>query len=157
MEKDLLILENDKNYARQRIAELDAQIIALGPEFYDVFNQTSETWHDNAPFEVLRDRQALMAAERDNLKSILRNCLPSIPKQKRGVVGIGTKVTARNKTNDKVMTYFIAGDWTANAGQVVDEAIIVSRRSPIALKLIGKKCNDEILHNDLLVIESLDQ
>ncbi len=56
MKKDLLILDVDKEYARKRIAELDDEIIALGPEFYNAFNQTSESWHDNAPFEFVRVR-----------------------------------------------------------------------------------------------------
>jgi hypothetical protein len=49
MQKELIILDEDKAYARARIAELEQQIQALGPEFYEVFNQSSETWHDNAP------------------------------------------------------------------------------------------------------------
>lgn len=56
--KELIILDEDKKAARQRIAELEAEILSLGPEFYEVFNQSSETWHDNAPFDALRDRQS---------------------------------------------------------------------------------------------------
>lgn len=156
MNKDLLILEADKDAARTRIAELDAEILAMGPDFYEAFNQTSETWHDNFPFEALRDRQTLLSTESQNLKSILRNSLPSIPKQKKGVVGIGSKVTVKNQRTGKHVAYFIAGDWTLRAGQILDGAMIMSRNSPLASKLFGKKINDEILFNETLIIESIE-
>jgi len=54
MSRQLIILDEDKKWAEARIAALDEEIQALGPEFYDVFNQSSETWHDNAPFDALR-------------------------------------------------------------------------------------------------------
>lgn len=139
MQKELLILDEDKAWARQRIAELDAEIQALGPEFYDVFNQSSETWHDNAPFDALRDRQSVLDAERHQLKGILRNSLPSIPKQPKGKIGIGTRVIL-----DNGRTYFIAGDWTPYVGQVKDGAVVVSRNAPLAQELLGRKIGDKV-------------
>lgn len=113
MQKELVILDEDKAWARARIATLDAEIQALGPEFYDVFNQSSETWHDNAPFDALRDRQSVLDAERQQLRAVLRSSLPTLPKQRRGEVGIGSIVTLENGKK-----YFIAGDWTPFAGQI---------------------------------------
>lgn len=155
MSQELLILEVDKIAARKRIEELNAEIQALGPRFYEVFNQSSETWHDNAPFEAVRDHQSLLAAELDTLKQVLRNCLPSIPKQKKGVVGIGSKIQIRNLKSKKSTLYFIAGDWTLQAGQTVDGAIIMSRKSPLALTLINKKVGDEVHFNYSFIIESI--
>lgn len=63
MQKELIILDEDKEWMRRRIAELEKQIRDLGTEFYDALNQSSETWHDNAPFDALRDRQSVLAAE----------------------------------------------------------------------------------------------
>lgn len=156
MKQELLVLEADKIAVRKRIAELDDEIMALGPEFYEAFNQTSETWHDNAPFEVVRDHQTLLAAERYRLKQVLNNCLPSIPPQKKGIIGIGTKVKVRNLKTNKLTIYFIAGDWTLNAGQKVDDMLVVSRKSPIALTLVGKKSGEEIFFNGPLIIENLE-
>lgn len=83
MKQELLVLDEDKDWARRRIAEIEDEIMALGPEFYDAFNQTSETYHDNAPFEIVRDRQTLLAAERYKLKQILNNCAIKVPKTKK--------------------------------------------------------------------------
>lgn len=134
MKKELIILDVDKTYAKERIAELQKQIQDLGPEFYEVFNQSSETWHDNAPFDALRDHQSLLDAELQRLRALLRDSAISVPKPRRGVVGIGNTVQLQNGR-----TYFIAGDWTSFAGQTKNGAIVVSRGAPLAVQLIGKK------------------
>ena len=112
--------------------------MALGPEFRDAFTQTSETWHDNAPFEIVRDRQSVLSAERQYLVGLLRRGAVSTPKQKRDVVGIGSVVTLRNKKG-QLQRFKIAGDWTPHAGKIIDGVMIASRVAPIAQALLGEK------------------
>ena len=83
MKQEFIILEEDKAWARQRIAWLEQAILDLGPEFHDVFNQSSETWHDNAPFDALRDRQSVLDAELQQLKRIMRRSRPGVRNQRR--------------------------------------------------------------------------
>jgi transcription elongation GreA/GreB family factor len=92
-----------------------------------------------------------------NLKQILRDSLPSVPKQKQGVVGIGAVVEVLNLNTGKSSRYFIAGDWTAFAGHKVDDATIISRGSPLAKEMLGKKLNDEVNFKDILLITSIVQ
>jgi transcription elongation GreA/GreB family factor len=139
MQKELVILDDDKIYARRRVEELEKEIQDLGPEFYEVFNQSSETWHDNAPFDALRDRQSVLAAELQNLRIVLRSSAISVPKLKKNTVGIGNVVTLENGKR-----YFIAGDWTPHAGQEKDGMLVVSAGTPLARAMIGKKPGDEI-------------
>lgn len=156
MQKGLLVLERDKDLARTRIAELEAEILSLGPEFYEVFNQSSETWHDNAPFEALRDRQSLLDAELRHLQNVLRNSLPSVPKQKSGQACVGATVTVHNSKNNKKFIYQIAGDWSPRTGTTEDNALVISSQSPIAKVLIGKKLGQKVDFNGVqLTVEVL--
>jgi transcription elongation GreA/GreB family factor len=139
MLKEIVILDDDKAFARARIAELEKEILSLGPEFYEVFNQSSETWHDNAPFDALRDRQSLLDAELQQLRYTLRRSALSAPKPKRNTVGYGSVVQLENGNN-----YFIAGDWTPHAGQTKNEAAVVSSNAPVAQQLFGKKVGGEV-------------
>lgn len=141
MSQQLIILDEDKEWARARIAKLDEEIQALGPEFYDVFNQSSETWHDNAPFDALRDRQSVLDAERQQLRRILQVALPAVPPQWPGRVGIGCEVEVMNEKKRHVR-YFIGGDWTARAGQMSQGAIVMSIQAPLAQVLAGKKVGE---------------
>lgn len=139
MKQELVILDDDKLVAQARIAELQQQIQDLGPEFYEVFNQSSETWHDNAPFDALRDRQSALDAELQQLRTTLRNSAISVLEPKKGRVGIGSRVCLANGS-----CYFIAGDWTPYAGQMKNDATVISRKAPLATELLNKKKGDEV-------------
>lgn len=151
MARELYILESDKTWAKARIAELEQEIQQLGPEFYDVFNQSSETWHDNAPFDALRDRQAVLFAEVSNLKGILRDSLPSTPKPKKGTVGIGSVVTLEHGGATKKL--LIAGDWTPHSGKSIDGIMVVSKLSPIGIELIGQKIDKKTARGSIVGLE----
>lgn len=139
MAQELLILPEDLAYAVQRRHELERQIKALGPEFSDVFTQSSETWHDNAPFEAVRDKQSVLAAELAHIKKIIHASAVRVPKPKRGTVGYGSVVTLSNGK-----TYKLAGDWTPHAGRTVNGVTIISSRSPLGVSLFGKKAHETI-------------
>lgn len=139
MQKEIIILDDDKAYAKARIEELQKAILDLGPEFYEVFNQSSETWHDNAPFDALRDRQSVLDAELQQLRGVLRNSAIKVPRPKKNTVGIGSRVLLDNGA-----VYFIAGDWTPHAGQLRNGAIIISCQAPLAAALLGKKVGDGV-------------
>jgi transcription elongation GreA/GreB family factor len=139
MQKELIILDEDKAYIRRRIAELEKQIQDLGPEFYEVFNQSSETWHDNAPFDALRDRQSVLDAELQSLRRTLRNSAVSVPRPPKGKVGIGSTV----HLSDGRMI-FIAGDYTPCAGQIRNGAVVVSCQAPLAQKLLGLRVGETL-------------
>lgn len=153
----LYILHDDKEAARIRIAELEQTIQDLGPEFYEVFNQSSETWHDNAPFDALRDRQAVLYAELQNLKAVLSNAAVSIPKQNRNIVGIGAHVTTTNQKTHASHPYFIAGSWTIRTGQKHGDATVMSTGAPLAQVLLGKKVGDTAtFRQHTLTIDSIE-
>lgn len=152
MARELYILESDKRWARERIAALEKEIQELGPEFYDVFNQSSETWHDNAPFDALRDRQAVLFAELSNLKAILRDSLPSTPRLKKSTVGIGSVVTLQH--GDATRQLLIAGDWTPRSGATENNITVVSSQSPMGVELIGKKLPSETTRGTIIAIDS---
>lgn len=142
MKPELIILDEDKIYIRARIQELEASIQALGPEFYEVFNQSSETWHDNAPFDALRDRQSLLDAELQMLRRVLRESMPKFSVQRQDRVGVGAKVTLSSGRS-----YFIAGDYTPHAGSKRAGAIVMSLQAPLATSLLNKGVGDEVTLN----------
>lgn len=136
------ILPEDRAWAERRVAELEIEIQAMGPDFYEAFEQSSETWHDNAPFEALREEQALLASELKKLREILRKASPGVPKAAKNTVTMGRSVVLTS--DDERRSYRIAGDWTNQAGISVDGSLIISRNTPIATALLGKKCGDAV-------------
>lgn len=133
------LLPEDRTHAEARILELETSIQALGEDFKDAFTQSSETWHDNSPFEAVRDKQSMYAAELHQLRTLIRSSTLIPPKKKRGTVGIGDRVVLSNGKQ-----YMLAGDWTANAGKRSDGVFWVSRHTPVAQALIGAKVGDAV-------------
>lgn len=105
MKHDVYLLPIDRQYAEERVLELEQLIQDLGPDFNDAFSQSSETWHDNSPFEAVRDKQAMMAAELHKLRTLVRSAVLTPPKIKRGTIGIAHTVVLDNGSK-----YLIAGD-----------------------------------------------
>lgn len=133
------LLPDDRVAAETRIAELEQLIQDLGEDFRDAFTQSSETWHDNSPFEAVRDTQSMYAAELHQLRTLIRSSTLVAPKKKRGTVGVGSLVVLQNGTQ-----YRIAGDWTQHAGRHHDGTYWVSRHTPVAQALLGKRLGDNV-------------
>ena len=139
MPHDIYLLPIDRAYAEARIIVLEKEIQDLGPDFNDAFTQSSETWHDNSPFEAVRDKQSMLAAELHKLRTLVRQATLTPPKAKRGTVGVGHVVTLADGHK-----YQIAGDWTHQAGHHQDGMHTVSCHTPIAKALLGKKVGDNV-------------
>lgn len=132
------LLPEDRGAAEARIIELEQLIQDLGEDFRDAFTQSSETWHDNSPFEAVRDKQSMYAAELHQLRTLIRSSTLVPPKKKRGTAGIGNTVLLDNGKH-----YKLAGDWTLKAGKHSDGVWWVSRKTPVAIALLGKRVGDE--------------
>ena len=102
------ILIEDALLVKARILEIEKHIFELGEEFNEAVNQSSETWHDNAPFDVVRDKQTLLSSERSKLIVVLNTYqIVKAPKAAK-LCKVGTYVKLSHL--DKHL--YIGGDWT---------------------------------------------
>ena len=61
------ILQEDLDLIKLRLKEIDNQLRLLADEFNVVLNQSSETWHDNAPWDDAKARERVLLAEQEYL------------------------------------------------------------------------------------------
>ncbi len=143
------LLDEDKVWIEARLEHLNQKIKDLGEEFNEVLNQSSETWHDNAPFDAVVEKQSLLYAEYSHLKHIILNSKKIDVNKKSEAVNIGSQVTVASKGKNK--TYFIAGDWSYLTGKTNDSgAIVISCKTPIAQELLGKKVGSETKYGSII-------
>lgn len=135
------ILEDDLALLDKRIAEIEERVKKMGPEFHEAFNQSSETWHDNAVFENARDRQDLLESELQELWHVRQRAKVVKPK-KSEKVQIGCKVTL--EYNGKTQKLYIVGDWSDRIGQKVGGFTVASKKAPLVTACLGKKAGDII-------------
>ena len=136
---EVYLLPEDRIAAEERIDTLEGLIQDLGEDFRDAFTQSSETWHDNSPFEAVRDKQSMYAAELHQLRTVIRTSTLVAPKKKRGTIGIGDTVTLSNGRQ-----YKLAGSWTHKAGKHADGVYWVSSGTPVAQAVLGRRAGDEV-------------
>ena len=117
----------------------------MGPAFHEALNQTSETWHDNAPFDALREKQAVLAAELQSLKETLGKSAPSLPRGDNRQVHIGSRVQLQDAAKKSLHHYLLAGHWTYRLGEFIDNYMIISCQSPLGTLLLGKKIGDAVM------------
>jgi transcription elongation GreA/GreB family factor len=132
------ILEEDLTLLNERVATLEQQIFALGEDFNEAVNQSSETWHDNAPFDVVRDRQTLLTVELRKLR-IIRAEARKIHPKKTKKVAIGSKVEL---IGPKTLKLLVGGNWVGR--EKVDGYTVITCESPIGKILMGKKLHDTV-------------
>ncbi len=141
-ENAFYILDEDKQLARQRIAELEREILELGPEFHTALTQSNETWHDNAPFDALREKQAGLAAELQTLKEVLQRAEISVPKPAKDKVSIGSRVRVMLK--GKIHHFILTGHWSYRLGREIDKALVITVQSPLGQAILGKKIKETV-------------
>ncbi len=136
-----LILEEDLALLDKRIMEIEERVKKMGPEFHEAFNQSSETWHDNAVFENARDRQDLLESELQELWHVRQRAKVVKPK-KSDKVQVGSKVTL--EYNGKSQKLYVVGDWSDRIGQKLGGYTIASKKAPLVAATLGKKAGDMI-------------
>lgn len=136
----LQVTKQDRIYAENRIQEIEQAILDLGEDFRDAFTQSSETWHDNSPFEAVRDKQSILAAELQSLRNIIATSTTCVAKTTK-TAGIGNDVTVVSKTSHKQMKYRLGGDWTPHPGKncPLSNTVSISRTSPIGKEIFGEQ------------------
>jgi hypothetical protein len=127
------ILQEDYDLAKARLAQIKQDLRDLAEEFNIVLNQSSETWHDNAPWDDAKGRERVLLVEQENLQKILIEAR---------VEEVTTKSLIGNKHkvnfNGSEVKIYLAGNFTMRMGQKVDGYTIVSLESPVAQSLLIK-------------------
>jgi len=121
-----------------RIKKLEKQMFDLGEDFSEAVNQSSETWHDNAPFDAVRDRQAILNYELTKLRATRKETV-KVPHKVTKKIGVGSKIIVSGSTELRIM---IGGSWIGR--ESVDGYTLITCDAPIAERLLGKKVGDEI-------------
>lgn len=124
------ILTTDAVLMKERVKEIKQELKDLAGEFRQTLGESSETWHDNSPWDNAKAKEAVLIAELEKLEYILKTHTVVEPSPKN-TVGANHVVNF----NGKKVKIFLAGDFSLMAGQKIDDYIVVTKDSPIAQEL----------------------
>lgn len=128
LEKDIAVLET-------HIQETIEKLKETGVELRNAVTQSSETWHDNFPFENAQHQARLLQQRLDDLEHIRRNATIINTPTDTASIAIGHTVTARDIDTDAMQNFTIGSHITFTENTI-------SYASPLGALFLGKRIGE---------------
>ncbi len=127
---------------QERMQTLEEQLSEVQKKMGEAASQSSETWHDNAPFEVLRADVAIFDRRlKDELAAVVGCQIREYPQQVTGgIVGYGVNVVIIR--DGKEFSYKLVG-----YGDEDSDLNRIRYDSPLAQALIGRSIGEKFIAN----------
>jgi len=130
-------LEKDFAGLCERIEATEKELKKIGLELGESCKQSSETWHDNFPFEEGKKQQYMQLERLCGLIKIKNGATIIRPKQTTDTAEIGSLVTIEDKETQQKVSYKIGSYMVFDSGE--NE---ISYESPIGKMLLGAKIGE---------------
>jgi len=126
------ILKEDAELVEARIKELKLELRELAGELRQTLTESSETWHDNSPWDNAKAKEAVLLAELNKLDEV-RKSYKVIEADERSLVGKNYDL----EFNGNKVKIYLAGDFSLRTGQKIGGYTVVTKDSPVAQKVLG--------------------
>lgn len=139
VDSELVILPEDRMLLEARIVRLRESSSVLAQIVQEAIEQSSETTHDNAPYDAARHEKNIVGKQLHDFERILSShAVISYPVDPTEVMP-GTRVKIQNGVKEQSLE--VAGDYHERHDR---EWIVLSRKTPLALQMLGRKVGDFI-------------
>lgn len=138
MKEELYFLKEDLEALDAKIDELRSKLEETLKEGGESTRQSSETWHDNFPFEEAQRQFNLLAGQLQKSVDIRRKAILVDASESSDKVIIGTVVTIRDETSGENKTFKI-GSFIVFSN---DGGRTISYNSPLARIVMGVRINE---------------
>ncbi len=129
---------------QNELEEIETHMKSLSDLNHSAMNESSETFHDNAPAEALRDESIVYSSRNRSLLSILEKIqIIDYPSEELNFITIGSLVSLQFENGDTEQ-FYIAG--VVNYSKINDpEVTLCSYKSPVGKLLVGRNVGNKIL------------
>lgn len=138
MNKELYFLKDDLEALDAKIGELRSKLEETLKEGGESTRQSSETWHDNFPFEEAQRQFSLLAGQLQKLVDIRKKAKLVDVSESSDKVIIGSMVTIRDEASGENKTFKI-GSFMVFSN---DGGRTISYNSPLAQIIMGAKIGE---------------
>ena len=132
------LFAHEMEWVKQELNKVEKRLKELGLELDEAMDQSTETFHDNGPAEVIRDEAGTYWQKRSWLLGLQTHKLKPLP-QNHSYIQSGHQVELKAKTHAL----------TIQLGHIVtypptEMFRMISEEAPVYKLLLGKKEGDEI-------------
>jgi transcription elongation GreA/GreB family factor len=143
-----LFLKEDLNCLYEKCNQLLEEHKEIGKSVGEATSQSSETWHDNAVFDIARDAGRMLEKRIQSLNNVLNNAsvvLPPDSNFKKVAIGSVVRVKYNGASSE---LWFKVGSYEVpkNNINIIDgrKVVAISYVSPIGASLLNKSAGDFI-------------
>ncbi|TAN58731.1 hypothetical protein EPN15_00110 [Patescibacteria group bacterium] len=138
MKEEFYFLKQDLEALDARIKELRDKLEETLKEGGESTRQSSETWHDNFPFEEAQRQFGLLARQLRDLVDLRKKAKEADFPLDKNIVGIGSIITIQNLDTGEIKSFKIGSFAVfAETGEK-----IISYDSPLARIIMGAKIGE---------------
>lgn len=132
----------------QKVKLLAERQSVLGKLLGEAMTESSETFHDNAPAEAIRDESGLVLSQFNVINKVLRNAGKIEYPTESSCLAISNTVSVTFNGSPIVANFFVTGYTrqvvTNNLIGLSQDTEIISAGTPLGLCLLEKKVGDEV-------------
>lgn len=130
-----LFLEKDAVALREKLDRLEEQKLSTAQDAAIHVGQSSESWHDNAGFEIAIREQMRLSKETSEIRNMLLKMHTIYPNPKPNKVEVGSKILLKDLNTNEERTFIIS------SYQVLDKRSEeeISYTAPIIQPFINKR------------------
>jgi transcription elongation GreA/GreB family factor len=153
-----LFLQKDFEALKAKAKQLEKESEKLGKKIRETTTESSESWHDNAPFDTVMQELGMLKKQLEEIGKLIRKAKIVQPSEDNNKVGIGNIVKVIDGESKErwyqIGSYRIMAVKTQKGRNSEKNPLIISYTSPIGQKLLNKKQGEEI-EVDLLTKTSI--
>ena len=136
-----LLFIHEKAFLEAKLAALETELANLGVELGEAMNQSSETWHDNYPAQVVEEKSDWVTSQIAEYRKLLLGRQVNYPKSdKKVAAGLIDKLSGSSEQLFEIGHVLVDA-----ASQLEPKAKLITIEAPIAATLLEKSIGDEIV------------
>lgn len=138
------LLDLEKASIVRQLEDMSVTQAELGRLLGDAMQQSSETWHDNAPADAVNQESRALEGRAKSLLTILRNSIDiSAPSNAETAITVGSHVVVQFDGDDQDTHFFLSGAVRdLELPEALSECEVVTVSSPIGSTLLGKSAGE---------------
>ncbi|MCA9349016.1 hypothetical protein KC878_02600 [Candidatus Saccharibacteria bacterium] len=132
---------HEKAWAEKQLFNVERRIKELGLELGQIYDQSSETWHDNGPADVVMNEVGGLWDRRSWLLSLTARKLHAYPKTNGRVLSAGHIGVLRVNNHTQIKVYL------GNINIELTDMIHIGPQAPMYLAAQGRRHDEEFSLN----------
>ncbi len=141
-------LPQDYKVLKEKAEILEKESKKLGKQINITTTESSEGWHDNAPFDAVMSELGMLKERLKEIGELIRKAKIIQPSKNKDKINIGSLVKVVGQDNKEkwyqIGSYRIMAKKEQKGKNSEKNPLVISYAGPVGQKMLNRKCGDKI-------------